>query len=180
MDPRRRRRDRRRARKQSSRRRNPRLHAFKEIHSTRINTATAEDRMGHADSIGQVARDPRVLGIPSPVSAVHAAQRRAEEVEDRLARKRQMDSSKLEDPGHNRSCVSVVDRRKLSDITRADSEGANYSRFRRIGIAILAIWCLASTGIALTTYSTIRELEQVVDRMSSEIQSVQIRNQPEQ
>jgi hypothetical protein len=119
--------------------------------------------MGSSYSIRQVANDPRVLGIPSPVSTLHAADRRAAEKEDILARNRQVDNNELADPGHNRSCVNVLDSGKLSKLDRSFAESKGNSKLRRIGIAILAIWCIASTGIAIVTYTTVLELEKIIN-----------------
>lgn len=123
--------------------------------------------MGSSYSLRQVANDPRVLGIPSPVSTLHAAERRAAEREDKLARDRQMDSNELADPGHNRSCVSVLDSGKLSNITGSFTKSQRNNKLRRIGIAILAIWCIASTGIAVVTYTTVLELEKIINKVET-------------
>lgn len=121
--------------------------------------------MGSSYSLRQVANDPRVLGIPSPVSTLHAAERRAAEKEDKLARDRQMDNNELADPGHNRSCVNILDSRKLSNLDRSITESQGHNKLRRIGIAILAIWCIASTGIAVVTYTTVLELQKIINEV---------------
>jgi len=126
--------------------------------------------MGNDNSIGKMARDPRVLGIPSAVSVLHSAERRTAEACDKSARGSQLDTAQLEDVGHNHSCLSVIDSRKLSNVIRGASKSKIHSNIRRAGFAVLAIWCISSTTIAIATYSTVIELEQLIQRMNAEVQ----------
>jgi hypothetical protein len=82
---------------------------------------------------------------------------------------RQVDGSKLEDAGHSRSGVNVVDSKRVRDAIGYFEGDEGHSRIRRIGFTVLTVWCLASTGIAMMTYSTVIELEQIITKMNQEV-----------
>lgn len=129
--------------------------------------------MGNVIGIGKVAGDPRVCGIPRPISAVRAEERRASESVAASIRSNEMGGRKLEDPGHNRSGCNVIDSGRVRSAIKFFEESEGSSRLRRAGIIALAIWCITSTALAIIMLASISELEQVIEKLNSEVKAAQ-------
>lgn len=129
--------------------------------------------MGNAIGIGKVAGDPRVCGIPGTVSAVRAEERRAGERLDKDQRGGQLVCDELEDYGHNRSSCNVLDSGRVRAAIRYFETSEGHRRLRRTGLAVLAIWCITSTALAIVMLLSIGELERVIEKLNAEVRASQ-------
>lgn len=152
------------------------LHACQKILTAWFNENEPKDYLGDAISTRQIFDDWRVCGIQSSIPSV----RRLSEKSGLLSPDKsdpRMDESKLEIDCNGDSGIEHISFRRLRDAVGFAQKDSVHNRLRRVGIGLLAIWCITTSVMTVKTLLAVSAIHTMLNEVQDKVVAEQVRQE---
>lgn len=80
-----------------------------------------------------------------------------------------MDDGELEVDSDSTRTVEHISFRRLRDAVGASQKDSLNYRIRRLGIGLLAVWCITTSALAVQTLYTVHKMDQMLNEVQAKV-----------